>query len=45
MTIPITRHVKIKANVNPFDPNWKPYFERRHAMRQTVKLFGATPWC
>ena len=45
MTIPITRHVKIRAQANPYDANWKPYFERRHAMKETVKLFGATSWC
>ena len=45
MTIPITRHVKIKAQANPYDPNWKTYFERRHAKNQTVTLFGATLWC
>ena len=45
MTIPITRHVKIRAQANPYDASWKPYFERRHAMKKTVKLFGATLWC
>lgn len=45
MTIPITRHVKIRALANPYDPNWKAYFERRHVMKKTVKLFGATLWC
>lgn len=45
MTIPITRHVKIRAQANPYDPNWKTYFKRRHAMKMTVKLFGATLWC
>jgi RNA-directed DNA polymerase len=45
MTIPITRHVKIKAQANPYDPNWNSYFERRHATKPTVKLFGATVWC
>lgn len=45
MTIPITRHVKIRAQANPYDASWKPYFERRHAMKKTVKLFGAILWC
>ena len=45
VTLPITRHVKIRAQANPYDANWKPYFERRHAMKKTVKLFGATLWC
>ena len=45
MTIPITRHVKIRAQANPYDTQWKAYFERRHAMKDSVKLFGATMWC
>lgn len=45
MTIPITRHVKIRAQANPYDMQWKTYFERRHAMKESVKLFGATMWC
>jgi RNA-directed DNA polymerase len=27
--IPITRHVKIKKNANPFDNQWDAYFEKR----------------
>jgi len=27
--IPITRHVKIKCEANPFDPQWDAYFESR----------------
>ncbi|MGA7181697.1 MAG: hypothetical protein WBX11_19225, partial [Thiobacillaceae bacterium] len=26
---PIQRHVKIKAEANPHDPKWEPYFESR----------------
>ncbi|HDR9039217.1 TPA: group II intron reverse transcriptase/maturase, partial [Burkholderia vietnamiensis] len=26
---PIQRHVKIRANANPHDPKWEPYFESR----------------
>ena len=26
---PIQRHVKIKANANPHDPEWEPYFAAR----------------
>ena len=26
---PIQRHVKIKADANPHDPQWEPYFETR----------------
>jgi len=25
----IRRHVKIRGNANPFDPQWKPYFKER----------------
>lgn len=27
--IPIERHIKIKCEVNPFEPSWDEYFERR----------------
>jgi len=26
---PIRRHIKIKANANPYDPHWDEYFEKR----------------
>jgi RNA-directed DNA polymerase len=26
---PIKRHVKIKGNANPYDPDWEAYFEKR----------------
>jgi RNA-directed DNA polymerase len=32
----IVRHRKIKENANPFDPNWRPYFEDR----KIFKKFG-----
>lgn len=32
--IPIRRHVKIKADSNPYDPVWKEYFDRRIAIRK-----------
>jgi len=31
--IPIRRHVKIKAEANPYDPTWRDYFEKR-AMKE-----------
>ncbi len=34
--IPIRRHVKIKADANPFDPAWSRYF----ADREIIKRFG-----
>ena len=36
-TIPIQRHVKIKGEANPYDPEWEYYFERRFQAR-TKKL-------
>ena len=45
MTIPIVRHVKIQAQANPYDTRWTPYFVRRHAMKDSVRLFGASIWC
>jgi len=46
MTISITRHVKIRALANPFDPAWIPYFTHRRTVKRSVGEFGATsPWC
>jgi RNA-directed DNA polymerase len=45
MTIPIVRHVKIRSMANPFDSAWEPYFTRRRAAKDSVRLFGATLWC
>jgi RNA-directed DNA polymerase len=28
-SLPIRRHIKVKAGANPYDPSWTPYFERR----------------
>lgn len=30
--IPIRRHIKIKAEVNPFDPAWETYLEKRSTL-------------
>jgi len=27
--VPICRHIKIRSNANPYDPQWKEYFEKR----------------
>lgn len=35
---PIRRHVKIKAEVNPFDPQWETYFEERIARKMSANL-------
>src|ERR1039458_1257791 len=46
MTIPITRHVKIRALANPFNPAWIPYFTHRRTVNRSVGEFGVTsPWC
>lgn len=29
----IRRHVPIRGDVNPYDPKWEPYLQRRHAPR------------
>jgi len=29
-TVPIVRHIKIRSAVNPYDPAWNAYLERRH---------------
>ena len=34
-SVPIKRHIKIKADANPFDPSFKEYFEKRKRKRQS----------
>ncbi|MBT9143715.1 MAG: Group II intron-encoded protein LtrA [Dehalococcoidia bacterium] len=36
----IQRHVKVKADANPFDKKWEPYFEKRLSIRMESKLQG-----
>ena len=36
----ITRHRKIKAEANPYDPNWEAYFEERLTLRMGTELLG-----
>lgn len=36
--IPITRHLKIKMDANPFDANWYEYFEKRQSARLRFAL-------
>ena len=36
----IRRHIKIKAEANPFDPAWEPYFEKRLSLKMTDNLMG-----
>jgi RNA-directed DNA polymerase len=35
--IPILRHVKIKKDANPFDPQWDAYFDKRSRKASTVR--------
>lgn len=37
---PIRRHVKIKADANPFDPKWEVYFEERESKAMKANLWG-----
>jgi RNA-directed DNA polymerase len=39
---PIRRHPKIRAHVNPYDPRWQEYLERRH--RRVPAVPTATGW-
>jgi RNA-directed DNA polymerase len=41
MTVPIKRHVKIRAPANPFAPAWESYFIQRRAAKRSVEKFGA----
>ncbi|WP_232034101.1 HNH endonuclease signature motif containing protein [Mycoavidus cysteinexigens] len=38
--VAIQRHVKIKAEANPFDPAWEPYFESRYGQKMRENLAG-----
>lgn len=37
---PIKRHIKIRAEANPYDPAWEPYFEKRRADKMSDTLKG-----
>ncbi|MGK5081648.1 group II intron reverse transcriptase/maturase [Janthinobacterium sp. HLX7-2] len=37
---PIQRHIKIKADANPHDPKWEPYFEARWAKKMLSSVRG-----
>ena len=39
-TLPIKRHTQIKADANPFDPEWEMYFERRLGLKMVNSLRG-----
>jgi len=38
--VPIRRHIKIKAEANPFDPAWEGYFEDRQGFKMFNSLKG-----
>lgn len=40
--IPIRRHIKVRAEANPFDPKWELYFEQREQRRMSQALEGRT---
>ncbi|MEN9896264.1 MAG: hypothetical protein RIR97_2116 [Pseudomonadota bacterium] len=47
---PIVRHVKIRAQANPYDPDWESYFEARWdrkmrgSIRGQIKLYRLWSW-
>ncbi len=38
--MPIKRHTKIKAEANPYDPQWETYFEERLGVKMVNTLLG-----
>ncbi len=38
--VTIKRHIKIKGEANPYDPEWEPYFERRLELKMANDLKG-----
>lgn len=38
--VPIQRHIKVKAQANPYDPQWETYFEKRLDRQMADKLAG-----
>jgi RNA-directed DNA polymerase len=36
--VPIKRHIKIKGEANPYDPEWEPYFEYRLGLKMANDL-------
>lgn len=39
-SVPIKRHIKIKAEANPYDRNWETYFEQRLDVQTEANLEG-----
>ena len=40
--VPVTRHIKIKADANPYDPEWDDYFETRYTRKWFSSKWGKT---
>jgi RNA-directed DNA polymerase len=38
--VSIKRHIKIRNDANPFDPEWEPYFERRAYLQSSQDTYG-----
>lgn len=38
--VKIRRHIKIKGQANPFDPQWEEYFEKRLSVKMSLSLDG-----
>ena len=39
-SVPMIRHVKIRAEANPYDPKWESYFEKRLDVHMAATLKG-----
>jgi RNA-directed DNA polymerase len=39
-SVPIERHIKIKGQANPYDPDWEIYFEERLAAKMSRDMAG-----
>ena len=40
MSVPITRHIKVRAEANPYDPAWEVYFEERLGVKLAQTFTG-----
>ena len=42
-SIPIKRHVKVKMDLNPYDPAWKEYLKKRKEKNKTAPKYNPLP--